>query len=55
LAEEWAEKVRNGKVDIESITDEGLADQISEYQEWYFIMPLHIVICGDILFNCWNP
>ena len=35
LSEEWAEKVRNGKIDIETITDEDLNDKISQYREWY--------------------
>ena len=35
LSESWAEKVRNGKIDIETITDEDLNDKISEYQTWY--------------------
>ena len=35
LSEDWASKVRNGEVDISTITDEGLAEKIKEYQEWY--------------------
>ncbi|MCM1220285.1 MAG: hypothetical protein NC548_37960 [Lachnospiraceae bacterium] len=35
LSEDWAEKVRNGKIDIEAITDEDLNDKISQYREWY--------------------
>lgn len=35
LSEEWAEKVRNGKIDIETITDEYLNDKINQYREWY--------------------
>lgn len=35
LSESWAKKVRDGKVDIETITDEELANKIQEYQEWY--------------------
>lgn len=31
----WAQKVRDGVVDISTITDEDLADKIKEYQEWY--------------------
>lgn len=34
LSGDWASKVQNGKVDIETITDEDLADKIKEYQEW---------------------
>lgn len=35
LSSSWAEKVRNGEIDIESIEDEGLAEKIKDYQNWY--------------------
>lgn len=35
LSEKYAKKVRNGTIDISTITDEDLADQISKYQEYY--------------------
>jgi TP901 family phage tail tape measure protein len=35
LSEEWAAAVRNGSINISTITDEGLAEKIKEYQEWY--------------------
>ena len=35
LSSAWANKVKNGKVDIETITDENLKEKIDEYQEWY--------------------
>lgn len=35
LSSTWATKVQNGQVDISTITDEDLADKISEYQQWY--------------------
>lgn len=35
LSEEYTSKVRNGTIDIETITDEDLNDKISEYQTWY--------------------
>jgi hypothetical protein len=35
LDESWAEKVRNGKIDIEKVNDEDLAEKIKEYQNWY--------------------
>lgn len=31
----WAQKVRDGKVDVELITDENIADKVKQYQEWY--------------------
>jgi len=30
----WAQKVRDGKVDVELITDENVADKVKQYQEW---------------------
>lgn len=35
LDSSWAKLVREGKVDIETITDEDLSEKISQYQEWY--------------------
>lgn len=35
LSADWAQKVRDGKVDIETIKDEDLNKKISSYKEWY--------------------
>lgn len=35
LSEEYASKVRNGTIDIETITDEDLKQKIDDYQKWY--------------------
>lgn len=35
LSETYAKKVRNGTLDPETVTDEDLAEQIGNYQEWY--------------------
>lgn len=35
LSKSWAKKVREGKVDIETIKDEALAEKIKNYQNWY--------------------
>lgn len=35
LSESWAKKVRDGKIDIESVKDEKLAEKIKDYQTWY--------------------
>lgn len=35
LSEHWAKLVRDGAIDIDTITDEELADKIGQYQEWY--------------------
>ena len=34
LEESWAAKVRNGAINIETITDEDLKEKIDEYQDW---------------------
>ena len=34
LDESWASKVRDGSINIETITDEDLKDKIDEYQQW---------------------
>ena len=35
LSEEYKQKVQNGAIQIEDITDEALQNQIDQYQEWY--------------------
>lgn len=35
LSGDWAKKVREGKIDIETITDEDLSNKIKDYQNWY--------------------
>ncbi len=35
LSQDWAAKVRNGKIDVEDITDENLKQKISDYQTWW--------------------
>lgn len=35
LPEEWAQKVRDGAIRIDDVTDETLKEQISNYQEYY--------------------
>lgn len=35
LSPDWAAKVQNGFIDIQTITDEDLNDRIQEYQKWY--------------------
>lgn len=34
LSEDWASKVRDGRIDIETITDSDLKDKISDYRNW---------------------
>lgn len=35
LSADWQDKVKNGRIDIEVITDEGLKEQIDQFREWY--------------------
>lgn len=35
LSEDWAKLVRDGEIDISTVTDKDLAERIKEYQEWY--------------------
>lgn len=35
LSESWASKIRDGSIDITTVTDESLMDKINEYQDWY--------------------
>lgn len=35
LSEDYAAKIRDGLIDIETITDETLAENVKKYQEWY--------------------
>lgn len=34
LDEAWASKVRDGSIDITTVTDESLMDKIKEYEQW---------------------
>ena len=34
LSSDWVNKIQNGKVDIELVTDENLKEKIDQYQEW---------------------
>lgn len=43
LSSSYAQKVRDGKIDIETIKDEKLAEKIKDYQTWYRNMPLYLV------------
>ena len=44
LSADWIEKIQNGLIDLDTITDEALNDQISKYKEWYLIMPIYLAI-----------
>lgn len=35
LSADWVNKIQNGKIDVELITDENLKDKIDQYQQWY--------------------
>lgn len=34
LSESWASKIRDGSIDITTVTDESLMDKIKEYEQW---------------------
>ena len=35
LSDSWISKIKNGSINIETITDEDLKNKIDEYQQWY--------------------
>ena len=35
LSSSWINKIKNGAIDIDTITDETLAEKIKDYQKWY--------------------
>lgn len=35
LSDDWIQKIQNGMIDLETITDEALNDQIKKYREYY--------------------
>lgn len=47
LSSDWASKVQNGLVDISTVTDEDLADKISEYQSWLISGHVIYFIAGN--------
>lgn len=44
LSQDYKNKVMSGELRIEDITDEDLNDKISEFEDWYEIMPIYLVI-----------
>lgn len=55
LSESYAKLVRDGTIDIETITDEDLKDKIDQYTEWYFLMPLYLVTGGGCSVELLEP
>lgn len=45
LDESWVAKIRNGELDISTVTDDTLKEKIKDYKEWYINMPLYTVMC----------
>lgn len=35
LSSDWIDKIQNGKIDVETITDSDLKEKISDYKNWY--------------------
>lgn len=54
LSDHYKKLVQNGAIDIETIKDEKLAENIKNYQEWYLSMPFYPVTDNRILSNCWE-
>lgn len=44
LSQDYKNRIMNGELRIEDITDETLKSQIDEFQEWYLNMPLCLAI-----------
>lgn len=40
LSSDWIDKIQNGKIDIETITDSDLKEKISDYKNWWIYMPM---------------
>lgn len=40
LSSDWIDKIQNGKIDIETITDSDLKEKISDYKNWLIYMPM---------------
>lgn len=40
LSSDWIDKIQNGKIDIETITDSDLKDKISDYKNWWIYTPM---------------
>jgi hypothetical protein len=55
LSEEYAQKIRDGLIDIEEITDETLKDNISDYQEWLVLATLHSDMHEKSYLTAGNP
>ena len=47
LSENYKSQVRNGAIDISTITDETLAENIKEYQQWWIFTPRNLFYCGE--------
>ena len=44
LSDSWKKRVENGSIDITTITDENLSDQLSEYQDWWVLRQCKIFL-----------
>lgn len=47
LSQTYKDRIMNGELRIEDITDENLKNQIDEFQEWYLKMPQCLVIATE--------
>lgn len=55
LSAEYRNKVMNGLMDIETITDEKLKEQISDFQELYLNMQPYLMMVWKIILIAGNP
>lgn len=40
LSSDWIDKIQNGKIDIETITDSDLKEKIGDYKNWWIYTPM---------------
>ena len=55
LSAEYVNKIQNGKMDIETVTDEKLKEAISDYQELYLNMQPYLMMVWKIILIAGNP
>lgn len=55
LSPEYMDKVMNGMMDIETVTNEALKEQISDFQELYLNMQPYLIMVWKIILTAGNP
>lgn len=56
LSSDYVNKIKNGSLNIETITDESLKEKISDYTKWLAFQPHNLFNCGKIptILSCYN-